>query len=108
MEQDEEICVNSIDMGVDVEKIGAVEAVEKYGGVTDVLLMSWPPYNEPTAYECMQAWGREKPIIFIGEGSQGCTADNQFFNGFDEVDMIDIPTFVGIHDYAQKGYWNGK
>lgn len=43
-----------------------------------VLFMVWPPYGSSMASEAVLAFEGDT-IIFIGEGSGGCTADNAFF-----------------------------
>ena len=86
---------------LDVEEIGGLEAVKKYGDHS-ILMMSWPPYDDPFAYNVLKAFMGDK-LIFVGEGYGGCTGDDDFFSLLDEewnhVDEIDIPQWSGIHDY---------
>lgn len=70
-----------------------------------VLLLVWPPYGEPLAFDaltCFLAVGG-KTVVFVGEGCGGCTADDDFFRllgeRFEEVGSTDIPQWEGIHDY---------
>ena len=95
-----------VNFDTEVIEMDAVESIEVYGWESDVLVMSWMPYDQPLAYKVMQAWGKSKPIVFIGEGQGGCTADDAFFNGFREEDYLDIPQFAGLHDYVSMGYWH--
>lgn len=41
------------------------------------LLLCWPPYNTPMAYEALQAY-RGQTVIYVGEGHSGCTGDDRF------------------------------
>lgn len=73
------------------------------------LFLSWPPYDEPFAYECLKAF-RGPYVIFVGESHGGCTGDDNFFGlleaMFDEVERVDIPQWSGIHDYLSV--WERK
>lgn len=54
----------------DVEKMDAVQAVETYGGLVDVLVMSWPRMDN-TAYQVIKRLHEVNPdvlIVYIGEG----------------------------------------
>lgn len=50
----------------EVENISGYNAVRKYGGDFDVLLMSYPTADSG-ALRAIIAWGEDKPIIYIGE-----------------------------------------
>lgn len=76
----------------------------------DILLVSWPPYEDSALNQACDLWGTDRPIIYIGEGSGGCTADDEFHDNFEDHPNkwrkpIRIPQWEGIHDYAQIGYW---
>lgn len=78
----------------DVESLDAVSAIKKYGKTVGFILMSWPPQNEPYAYEALQAMRTVNPecrMIYIGEEKGGCTADHDFFD-----DLTDVS-----HEYPQ-------
>lgn len=63
-----------------IEKIDCVDAIEKYKD-RDLVIMSWPPYQEDSAYKCLLQMRKVNPnmqMIVIGEGSGGCTADDAF------------------------------
>ena len=83
------------------------------------LFLCWPPYDAPFAADCVKAYQGDT-IIFVGEGSGGCTADNDFFRAvgergcywgdeeepkeppsdeWEQVKSVDIPQWDGIHDY---------
>jgi hypothetical protein len=84
------------------------------------LFLCWPPYNSSFALECLKAY-QGNTVIFVGEGSGGCTADDDFFramgehvyswgddgeaeerpvsNEWEKAKEINIPQWDGIHDY---------
>lgn len=65
------------------------------------LLLVWPPYVEPMAHECLIHYGGNR-VIYVGEGSGGCTADDQFHEKLEEwweqVDRVSVPQWGGIFD----------
>jgi hypothetical protein len=96
----------------EVEELDALLAIEKYADQTDILVMSWP-YMDDRAFEVIKLWDKLKPgamVIYIGESDGGCTADEQFFRHFEDVED---PTFEqvsgryiawwGIHDRVCLG-----
>ncbi|WP_415913325.1 hypothetical protein [Neptuniibacter sp. QD37_11] len=72
----------------------------------DVLLISWPPFEDTAIVDVCNAWGTERPIIFIGE-FRGCTGCDKFFDRFvpREDVYIPLPQFMGIKDNVYIGYW---
>lgn len=69
-----------------VDDVNALNAVQKYGEGSDVLLMCWPMTTMQVTYAAEQ-WG-DRPIVFIGEYTDyskdhlgGCATD-EFFEGF--------------------------
>lgn len=78
----------------------------------DYVILSWPPYDNPMASDICELLLEKSPdtqIVYIGEGSGGCTADDRFFEltefamdqkGIDEADEQHI-SFGGIHDYIE-------
>ena len=92
----------------EVERINHQKAMEKYNNY-DVLMMSWPPYDNPLANETLLAF-RGNKIIFIGEGQYGCTGDDSFFcnlyEKFEEAGRVDIPQWYGLHD--DLSFWIRK
>lgn len=81
-----------------VIELDAVEAVKHYS-VRDILLVSWSPYEDDTIDRACEHW--KKPIIYIGEGAEGCNASDSFFDRFeidDTVLRIDLPVWYGLHD----------
>ncbi len=47
------------------------------------LFLCWPPYDKPMAYDSLQAY-QGKRVVYIGEGSGGCTGDGNFHTALDE------------------------
>jgi hypothetical protein len=87
----------------DVENIKNLDAVEKYPQA-NVLMMSWPPYNDAMAYQTLKNFKGNK-IIYIGEGSGGCTGCDRFHNLLNkewkevyDFDVEDLPQWAGLHD----------
>jgi len=63
------------------------------------------------AYKTIKAWGKDRPIIFIGEWHGGCTANDKFFEHFEPYD--DIPDFgykswPGMYDNIYVGKYSRK
>jgi len=71
-----------------------------------VLIMSWPPYDNPIAYEVIKRWGANRPIVYIGEGEGGCNATDEFFEHFQESDEeldFPMPQWHGLYDSVCVG-----
>ena len=93
-----------------IEEIDAVEAIKKYGVNIDYIIMSWPPYDNPIAYNCLIAIKETNPdikIIYIGEGPGGCTGDDKFHETAiwledEKIENINqyFQRFDGLHDYV--------
>ena len=83
----------------DVQKMGAVAAVKRYRSHA-ALMLCWPDYNGPMAATCLAAFQGDR-VIYIGEGSGGCTGDDRFhgmLRRWHEVRAVPIPQWPGIHD----------
>ena len=84
-----------------IENISNIEAIEKYPGY-NVLMMSWPDYDKPFAVNSLETFKGDK-IIYIGEGTYGCTGCDRFHalldKEWEKVGDVDIPNWSGIHDY---------
>ena len=50
----------------------------------DVIVMNWPPYDEPFAHQVVKKMSKGQVLIYNGQGSGGCTGDKDFFNYLDE------------------------
>ena len=87
----------------------AVEAVEKLGPEMDVLLVSWPPYEETDVCRALEKWG-DKPVIYIGEGEGGCGPPGEFWSHFEKTDAPEFPmvSWYGLHDYVQIGTYEWR
>lgn len=83
-----------------IEVIDGVNAIKKYGDHS-VLMMVWPPYDNPIAFNVLNSFKGNK-VIFVGEGYGGCTADDNFFNLLEEewslYSYISIPSWPMIND----------
>ena len=91
-----------------VEELEASEATKKYQD-RDILICSWPYMDNEFANACKNWQG--KPIVYIGEGESGCTANDEFFQGFEEDESapnIQLMCWPGIHDYIQIGTWKRR
>lgn len=76
-------------MWMHVEVLDAVKAVEKYGNNIDVLIMSWPPYTDVIAAKVLRKMREVNPsciMLYIGEDEGGCTANDEFFSVFEEIE----------------------
>lgn len=96
------------DMNPDVETLDCIESLHKYGSEATVLVISWPPYNSPIAAQLLAERDAHFPnleVLYIGEGSRGCTGDEDFHEMLDNryVDheigyRVDYQTSPGLHD----------
>jgi len=72
-------------------------------GEDSALFLSWPPYDDPMAAECLKNFVG-KMVVFVGEGRGGCTGDDKFHKilkeRWKEVAWVDIPRWYGINDYV--------
>lgn len=95
-----------VDLGVSVKRVEAKEATLTIAA--DILLVSWPPYQEGDIIDACDAWGTQKPIVYIGEDEGGCNATDEFFVRFRPIEHPHIPlmSWWGIHDRVQIGYWS--
>lgn len=92
----------------DIEVLSAVDAIQKYGKDTDIIIMSWPPYMREDATETLLAMREVNPnavMIYIGEGEGGCTADDSFFENIEYLEdgefskaATEYRSSHGIHD----------
>lgn len=87
-----------------MKQMNAIKAIQKHQDA-EILIMSWPPYDEPDAYNAMVEWGKDRLIVYIGESEGGCTADDNFHKHFYTYNEIDIPMprWDGIHDHVFIG-----
>lgn len=101
---------------IDVEEMDCLKAIRKYGQGAELMIMSWPPYNEPIAYHALKEFyrvNRDGLVIYIGEERGGHTADDLFFDhfkliqdrGFKKV-TESFESWYGINDYPQLGRYS--
>lgn len=100
----------------DIEELEGLAATRKHGNENTVLMFNWPGYMDAWPTWCLRAFKGSR-VIYIGEGSGGCTADNDFheelqenWRHIDNIDTMssnvaaegswyhDIPQWAGIHD----------
>lgn len=78
----------------------ADEAIRDHPGWT--VLMVWPSYDDPWAFEAAKVMKSGAVLAYVGEGHGGCTATDSFHDyldrRFDELAAVYIPTFLGMHD----------
>ena len=88
-----------------IRQMDGLEAIKQIDA--DVLIMSWPPYNDPIAANALEAFFEKNPdgqIIYIGEWEWGCTADSKFFHIINERNMnvqylnVKYAPLYSIHD----------
>lgn len=83
----------------EVEKITAKRAILKYPNRN--LLTVWPDYVTPWTGAMLRFY-KGKYLIYVGEGSGGCTRNDRFHKILDseyiEIADLSIPQFDGIHD----------
>lgn len=67
-----------------------------------ILFLCWPPYDDTMAFHCLENYAGNR-IVYIGEGSGGCTADDAFHERLEqewqEVASHRPVQWFGIHDY---------
>lgn len=67
------------------------------------LLLIWPPYESPMAFNAAKLLKKDRLLFYVGEGYGGCTADDNFHeyleSHFEEIDHnYQIEQWFGIHD----------
>jgi hypothetical protein len=79
----------------------AVEAVRGSAGRT--LLLSWPPYDDPTGAKVIEAYAGDR-IVYIGEGDSGCCGGDDMWellrSGWHEVAEHRPVQWYGLHDWV--------
>lgn len=83
--------------------VDCIDAIEKYKD-TDIFIVSWP-YMDDTAHRAlmkMREVNHDAIMIFIGEDSGGCTANDDFYDSIQEIDNMKINSINCIYPR-----WNG-
>ncbi len=90
----------------EVQRFDATEAARQFPA--DILLVSWPPYGDEQIIKACNAWGPDRPIVYIGEGEGGCNAPDPFWARFyepDDAPAIPLMSWPGLHDQVIVGTW---
>lgn len=70
--------------------------------VDRALFLCWPNYDSPMAANCLKIY-KGDIVIYIGEGSGGCTGDDEFHDMLEkewtEIENIKILKWFGIYDH---------
>ena len=88
--------------------VGGPEKAGEHPG--RALFLCWPPYDTTFAHECLWHYVKAggQTLIYIGEGSGGCTGDDKFHEqiqdlcyngGWHRLDCVRLPQWAGIRDY---------
>ncbi len=68
------------------------------------LFLCWPPYDTPMAHDALSLY-KGSTVIYIGEGSEGCTADDSFHRALDDgwrrLGGVAIPQLPYVHDHLE-------
>lgn len=68
------------------------------------LFLCWPMYDNPQAYIALKSYTGQT-LVYVGEGRDGCTADDQFFDLLEvewaEIDVIEIQQWPSDDDYLR-------
>lgn len=92
-----------------VIEMDGMKAIQTFGPASDILLIVWPPVGDEQVIDFAEAWGREKPIVYIGERN-GYGPAHSFWRGFGllaDQPIIPLHSWPGIHDKVMVGRWLG-
>jgi len=91
-----------------VRPFAALEAVKTFGNEVEVLLVSWPPCGDEAICRAAEAWGGDRPIIYIGESCGGRNAPEDFFKWFHVLEDLNFPlqSWYGFHDAVLVGHYH--
>lgn len=107
-EDDEVNFYNKEMFWIDIEKLDCVKAIEKYNDV-DYYIVSWCPYKSEDSVKALETMRKVNPnaiMIHIGEGEDGCTDCDKFFEieqeikdeVFEKTVANNFQRYFGIHD----------
>ena len=104
--------INAFDSGVSHQSsigIGAVFPVTRQCATeavadsdADILLMSWPPYQDTVIDRISDLWGYSRTVICVGE-KKGATGTVEWWDRFDIQHTIEVPQWSGIYDRCYIG-----
>lgn len=96
----------------DAIQMDRVEAIERFEKDVDILLLSWPRFDDLALVKDLMLWPEDKPIIYIGEGSSGCCACPEFFEYYEHERLEKVNkhynSWSSIYDRIYVGYWKTK
>lgn len=85
----------------EVVSADAVDAVTVFGD-DRVLLLSWPPYDDPIGAEVIEAYAGKR-IVYIGENNGGCCGNDHMWgllHSWAEVAEHKPVQWYGLHDWV--------
>ncbi len=86
-----------------ITKISELQMIELVKLGRRTVLMCWPNYATPFAFNIARAIQPNKRLIYIGESDGGCTGDDKFHHllhaEFEQESELRLPQWPGIHDY---------
>ena len=81
---------------VSSDAVDYLKTANKHGIPPDVIIMCWPDYQKTFARDILKAMKPNQILIYQGEGSWGCTGDEEFH------DMLNNPKIVTELDYMSE------
>lgn len=81
--------------------VAQADAVEEAAGDYGALMLCWPDYATSMAADCLKRFRGDR-VVYIGEGSGGCTGDDCFheqLRKWHEEEEVVIPQWPGLYDY---------
>jgi hypothetical protein len=99
------------DLWFPVENLTCLQAIEKYAKEIDYLICCWP-YMDPSMNEALLEMRKINPsckLIYIGEGTGGCTANDDFFENANfirteetfNIAANEFQSWWGINDFLR-------
>lgn len=90
-----------------ITRMGAVVAVDNYCD-RDLLLICWPPHKDRTTIAICDAWGTDRPIIYIGDPAFAPDGFMRRFKTINPHPLIPLFSWPGMHDRVMIGHWRDK
>ena len=92
-----------------VENESAVARVKRR--YYDVVLLSWPDYSTPFAFDVASALKQTQQLLYCGEGEWGCTGDDKFHellctDYYHKQEISDYLNEVQLQFWAIHDYWH--
>ena len=89
-----------------VKKMDRLDAIKNIDA--EILIISWPHFDDAGLVDVCQAWGKERYVIYIGEDCGGCCAPEEFFEWFnadEEAPDFCMPSWEALHDSVSIGFF---